>query len=371
MREKSEIRLKEDFRYVENRTLLGKKLVVGLKNSNSYVQIPEKYRESFYTFVYKIQNNLTRNRLSDQEMTLYELFRKHGYFEGAKDVRPSFNEYNSLVKVFWKMDFPKSGTSEVMRWKKGIVYCLFFLICVLGTLIFFQNYQYVDYVIDLRKFSVLEIVLSITLVPCLIDGIHEFGHFVMARLLGIEPKDINIGFFVTWPVIYIRYKGLNLNSTLDKVCVLSGGVIGHLAGIVIGKCLLMAGVDSNVLSIWIVANVSMIVSNLLPGLPGDGYFILASVIGIFNLRYKGYKNLFLVLKNGRKLFSKDVICPAIMLGLWIHSFIGIFKSMDYYGKVFMIQGDVIIIAGIIYVAILAARFLWKLSKMRRQFEVVN
>ena len=56
-----------------------------------------------------------------------------------------------------------------MRWKKGIVYCLFFLICVLGTLIFFQNYQYVDYVIDLRKFSVLEIVLSITLVPCLID----------------------------------------------------------------------------------------------------------------------------------------------------------------------------------------------------------
>ena len=356
---------------MENRTLLGKKLVVGLKNSNSYVQIPEKYRESFYTFFNKIHNNLKMNMLSKQELTLYELFRKNGYFEGKEDAKPSFNEYNSLVKVFWKMDFTQKRTSEVTHYMKAIIYCLFFLICFWGIIIFFQNYQYVDYVIDLRKFSVLEILLSITLVPCLIDGIHELGHFVMARLLGIEPKDINIGFFVTWPAIYIRYKGLNLHSTLDKICVLSGGVIGHLVGIVIGKCLLMAGVDSNVLSIWIVANVSMIISNLLPGLPGDGYFIISSVIGIFNLRYKGYKNLFLILRDKKKIFSKYVICPIIMLALWINSFIGIFKSMDYYGKVFMIQEDVIMIIGIVYVIILGIRFIWKLSKMRRQFDVVN
>ncbi len=370
MQTKEEIKLKKDFCYVENKTILGKKLIVGLKNSNAYVQIPEPYWNSFYVFLSKIKNNLEMDTLSVQETILFELFKKNGYFEGYK-VKSSFNEYNSLVKVFFQKKFEANDTQKINRWKKYVVYCMYFLICFVGILIFSQNYQYIDYVIDLKKFSFEDVLVSITIVPCLIDAIHEGGHFVMAKLLGIEPRDINIGLFVTWPVIYIRYKGLNLNSTLDKVCILSGGVIGHLVGIVIGKCFLLAGVNSNVLNIWIVANMSMIITNLLPGLPGDGYFILSSVIGIFNLRYKGYKNLFTIIEHRNKCTFKDVICPMIMLGLWIDSFIGIFKSLDYYSNVFMIRGNLFLMIGIAYITFLAIRFIWKLLEMKKQFDLVN
>ena len=360
------MKLKEDFHYVENRTLTGNRLIIGLKNSSSYTLIPNDYKDSFYMLLKKIDNGKEEKSVSDKERELLEILQQKGYLEGYGQARESFNEYNALVKVFWRKSFTEDST--ICQHKK-IFYVIYAILCILCVIVFIRNIQYINMGLDIRTFSFTELLICLTIVPFMVDLIHELGHYIIAKILRLGVKDFSIGFFVTWPVIYFRYRGLNLQSMADKLCVLSGGVLAHACGVMLGELLGQTGVDSNIITVWIVANISMIITNLLPGLPGDGYFILSNILGIYNLRYKGYKELF-NLMNQRKLWtSRENIFAYLMVFLWINSFLGLFMTGDYYSTLFGIDREKIQVVIYLLLGVLIIRFIFRLFKMKKKFEL--
>lgn len=82
-----------------------------------------------------------------------------------------------------------------------------------------------------------------------------------------------------------------MHKTWEKVCVASGGIVIHLINIVFGTIIYSLGIEHVVLCVWIIANMGMVIGNLMFLGPTDGYFILTSLLGIYNFRYIGYKTL--------------------------------------------------------------------------------
>ena len=356
------IRLKDEVTFIENKTFTGRKLLVGIKNDNSYICIKSEYMESFYNLLRKIgvDNTLTNENFDKKEIELLEVLHNHGYLVGDKNVKKAFSEYNMLVRVFKRFKLKKN---QINIKNKNIFYIVYALFWIGAMGFFLQNGEYLNEKIQIANFTFFEILLCFTVIPILIDMTHELGHYLVAECLGVEASDITIGFFVTWPTIYIRYKGLNLYSTRDKLCVISAGIAMHILNTMLGVLLKKIGIDSNILTIWCIANVGMISTNLMFLGASDGYFILTNLIGVYNLRYRGYMALKHILRGKFSVGYSNYLCAAIVLGCWIWSFFGIYITLNYYGNIFSLSYSLIIVVSSLLIILLFVRLITKIKKI--------
>ena len=91
-------KLKDGFSCVRNKTLTGEKIIVGIKDTNSYILIKKDYEEAFYSLVNKLTSGKEIESLNSKERNLYDVFIKKGFFQDEKFKAGSFNEYNFFVK---------------------------------------------------------------------------------------------------------------------------------------------------------------------------------------------------------------------------------------------------------------------------------
>jgi len=129
------------------------------------------------------------------------------------------------------------------------------------------------------------------------------------------------------------------------------------------KALLPEYFHGAVIDIWIAANISTIITNL--GLFGmtDGYFMMTMLVGILDLRLKGFKylnNLF----NGNKvkLNSRYQICGLILLGLFVSSLVSIFININYWLGLFELSSFILYIAFTIIIIYLTGKFIHKIKR---------
>ena len=357
------IKIKQEVTYIENKTLTGEKIIVGIKRNNSYIVIKDEYREVFIKLFEKISldNTFEEESFEGKEKELIKVFHKYGYLEGDEDIRKAFNEYNLLVKVFKQYVFPSIPLKEIKN--KNMFYFFYILFLLVGLFILYKNWNYLQQPIKIEKFSITEIITCFTVIPLLIDISHEFGHLLVARCLGIRASNITIGFFVTWPTIYVRYEGLNLYSTKDKLCVISAGIAAHIFNVILGLALGMTKISDNIIAIWSIANIGMISTNLMFFGPSDGYFALTTVLGIYNLRYRGYKTLNCLLKSKFNQTYQDYLCALIVLGCWLWSFCGIYITLNYYGNIFKINHLFIVVSSVLIIILLFIRFIISIKKL--------
>lgn len=333
-------RLKKQFTYIENSTLTGKKLLVGIKDENSYLLIKKEYRDAFYSLMEKSDES----QLSDKEKTLLNVFDQRGYLDNGKTIKASFNEYNQLVHVIAEKKINRPNLINIQNEK--FFYISYFFSLMIGSYIWIKNCSlFMNMKWKLSDFTLYELAICIILLPLLINMTHEFAHFIAASCLGVQIDRIIIGFFVTWPTIFITYKGLNLQSTIKKVVIASAGISAHFINLIVG--LLVYKYQQNiVIIIWIMANVGMITTNLLLIRPNDGYFIMTSLIGIYNLRYKGYRFIRKMLRREKAENSIEMVCGALLIVLWMISLAGIFMTVKYYTEILELNYKVVyVIAG--------------------------
>ncbi len=93
----STYKFKQDFTYIFNKTLMGDRLLVGLKKENSFILIKPEYVESFLKLYESIKFKNNTNFLEKKEIDLINIFIKKGYFEGY-ETKSSFNEVKFLGK---------------------------------------------------------------------------------------------------------------------------------------------------------------------------------------------------------------------------------------------------------------------------------
>ena len=358
-------KLKDGFSCVRNKTLTGEKIIVGIKDTNSYILIKKDYEEAFYSLVNKLTSGKEIESLNSKERNLYDVFIKKGFFQDEKFKAGSFNEYNFFVKKIYEKKIENKLNIKNNDCKKKIFVMSYICTFLIGMIFLCENYiTFMNIRLNIKLFTAMDLIVCLFGFPVILDSMHDFGHYFTAKMIGIQVDKVTIGFFVTWPTVFLQYKGLNLHKTWEKVCVASGGIVIHLINIVFGTIIYSLGIEHVVLCVWIIANMGMVIGNLMFLGPTDGYFILTSLLGIYNFRYIGYKTLcYCIYKKGNRPDSYGVFCGGLLTVLWCISFAGIYLSCRYYAEVFNIRLLYVDICSFIWTLLLIIRFILKIRKI--------
>jgi len=108
--------------------------------------------------------------------------------------------------------------------------------------------------------------------------VHEIGHFFLMRVFNIEVNKI-----IIYPYGGMIKSNILINTNSFKILLISlGGIINQMLLFFIFNLLYKIGlINDNIYNIFNYSNLSIIIFNLLPIYPLDGYKILNSILELF------------------------------------------------------------------------------------------
>ncbi|MEE1155595.1 MAG: M50 family metallopeptidase [Acutalibacteraceae bacterium] len=153
------------------------------------------------------------------------------------------------------------------------------------------------------------IMFSISLLSLLL---HEFAHGIVAARYNLNTNNFIVSLYLyVSPLVYLKIPGMYTVKPKERVAIWSAGVTCNLflfsLGLIFFTFCNNIGAPEYMISIFkYVCNINLmlIVSNLSPLLPLDGYFTLATLLKVPNLRKKSFKNI------GKILSGKNVKIKA-------------------------------------------------------------
>lgn len=158
-------------------------------------------------------------------------------------------------------------------------------------------------------------------------SLHEMAHGITAAKYGITPKKLSVSLYLyVSPIVYIKLPGLYTVKPKERIKIWIAGVTVNAllvcVGIVSSILMKQSNADDFVISVtnylWYV-NLVFIIVNLCPLMPLDGYFILATLMKIPNLRRKSFASM------RKSIKSKSV---QINAGQFLYFFLSI-TAMGY------------------------------------------
>lgn len=360
------MKVRADVCYNVNYTLAGRILLVGIKGLNSFVKLEPKHADAAIEFIdrYK-ETEIEPEKLNEVETRLFQNLNKIGYLDNEVKPREAFNEFKRVGKLFFSIRPKKDGE----LWAGGLtVKIALFVLSIVAMLSFIGVHAaYIPSQIDYVHMKVWEIIFTIGVFPAAVLAIHEAGHCFVARCVGVKIDNISLGWFFIYPLVLVQYYGLNLEKQSKKIMVMAGGVYFNLImafGGILLKVLFPEQVSGAVIDIWISANISTIITNL--GLFGmtDGYFIATTLIGIMDIRLKGYKCLNMLLNRRKESMGKDYkACGAILMVLFFTSLGSVFVNLNYWLTLFALPKYVFYVIFTGAVLILVSRFFTRVKRV--------
>ncbi|MEV6271970.1 M50 family metallopeptidase [Kribbella sp. NPDC051936] len=142
--------------------------------------------------------------------------------------------------------------------------------------------------------------------------IHELAHALMAMKFGISVSEINLGFFAAGTHIEGERK-----SPLEEFAV---SVVGPIASLIVGGLAYLGSraVDEGVgyVALWElgIANLIVGVTNLLPGLPLDGGWVLRAIV--WKLTGNMHTGTIAAAWAGRLLAMGVLVLPVLLEEIW-------------------------------------------------------
>ena len=360
------MKVRTDVEYCINHTISGKIMLVGIKEINSFMKVDKNHLDAAKRFIekYKTEDVDIKN-LDEEETRFYNSFSKLGYMDNGVEAKTAFNEFKTLGKEIVKVEpsnkelFPKIDDVT-----KTII---LIMSVVLGFIYIFRNRALIPTQIDYVHMKLWEIFLTILLFPALVMGLHEVGHCFIAKVYGVKIKSVSIGWFYICPLLLVQYFGLNLEKQYKKIAVMFGGAYFNFLLAVLGvfiKAHFGMYISDAVIGIWISAHISLIITNL--GLYGmtDGYYIVSSIIGIMNIRLKGYKCLnSIVSKKGLPKQHDVKVCGAILIGLFTTSVISVYANIRYWLRLFGLPEYIFAVAFLGLLLVLVSKFILRVRKL--------
>ncbi len=143
--------------------------------------------------------------------------------------------------------------------------------------------------------------------------IHEISHGVVAYKYGLIPKQLVISLYLCiTPIVYLKIPGIYTVNPKTRIKIWSAGIVSNLflasLSIIIYNIMGQFGASEIISKLFLLSfyvNFVLIISNLFPLLPLDGYFILSTLMKKPNLRkqsFVDFKNMVL----GKKVKFKAV-----------------------------------------------------------------
>jgi len=360
------MRVREDVSYNLNYSLSGKLLLVGIKGINSFVKFDSRYADTLMDFIdqYKHQD-IEPEELNDSTKVIYNNLNKLGYLDNGVMPRESFNEFKKVGKVFLSITPKGESKSTIGSSAAGIALFVFSIAAMLAFIA--SNQGYIPNNIDYIHMKLWEIIFTISVFPWAVLAVHELGHCLMAKYVGVKIDNVSFGWFFIYPIVLVQYYGLNLEKQSKKLMVMAGGIYFNLIMAFVGillKTLLPDIFHGAVIDIWISANISTIITNL--GLFGmtDGYFMVTMLAGILDIRLKGYKYLNSVMKRSDTRLGNDYrTCGLILAALFISGLVSIYFNLNFWLSLFGLNGIIFYIVFTVFMMFLTGRFLMRIKNV--------
>ena len=118
-------------------------------------------------------------------------------------------------------------------------------------------------------------------------SLHELGHAIIARSYHIPVPEIGILIFVFVPYVYTNLSFITMLKRREKLHALFGGLYVNMA--IAGCCFLCVPYTGGFSSFFLIcglANITLLITNMIIFFKLDGYFILHEIIWERNLYYK-------------------------------------------------------------------------------------
>ena len=158
--------------------------------------------------------------------------------------------------------------------------------------------------------------------------IHEISHGVVAYKYGLIPKQLVISLYLCiTPIVYLKIPGIYTVNPKTRIKIWSAGIVSNLflasLSIIIYNIMGQFGASEIISKLFLLSfyvNFVLIISNLFPLLPLDGYFILSTLMKKPNLRkqsFVDFKNMVL----GKKVKFKAVYFIYFLLSIGIMVYI--------------------------------------------------
>ncbi|MFX0548192.1 hypothetical protein ACOAKC_02540 [Hathewaya histolytica] len=360
------MKIKSEVEYKVNNTILGKQLIVGIRKKNSFIKFDKSHIDSTISLIDKLKENEIEESmelLTPVQKQIIDGFEKIGYLDNGVEVKESFNEFNKIGKKIIEISPKNFQKLKFNSYTKFFIFLtMLTTLCLLGVAL---NKQYIPKTIDYINMSIPEIIFSITCFPVLILGLHEIGHYIMAQFMGIKVTKMTFGWFVIYPIVLVQYEGMHFYSLKRKLTVIIGGIYGNFLWGTIGLVIkaMMPNQQNILLDLWITSHFACILTNLNLWGMTDGYFLVTSITGIMNLRFKGYKFLNNLLCNKKQHMDKQhAICGVMLLALFILGFINISFQIVYVFTLFSINKIIMIGFIILSISFLSIKFILRIIK---------
>jgi putative peptide zinc metalloprotease protein len=137
---------------------------------------------------------------------------------------------------------------------------------------------------------------------------HELSHGLAATYFGLLPRKLCLSFYLGYlPMIYLRVGGTYTLPEWQRIVVWLAGIWWNLSFasicvLVLRFVTLPAG-TTHVVFVAAVANYWLAIVNLIPFLPTDGYFVLATLMKTTNIRSNAWRDLGRWIKREPSRFS--------------------------------------------------------------------
>lgn len=150
-----------------------------------------------------------------------------------------------------------------------------------------------------RNFIIMFAVMTLAV------SFHEIAHGITASKYNITPKSLSISLYLyVSPIVYIRLPGLYAVKPIQRIHIwISGVVVNSLfacCGLIASILLAKHDASQFYISIcnytWYI-NLLFVIVNLCPLMPLDGYFIIATIMKIPNMRKHSFAKFGKILRS--------------------------------------------------------------------------
>lgn len=273
---------------------------LGSKLYDRYIQLSEKNKDAIEVVASYMDGKKNISEISDillsdyqtriDVCTVCEWFCKAGLISNPpEDVKLEKQEmdYLSITIKKWKLDRFCGFFSLISEKCAKTILFISILLFIGGVVIvkdhwrefvYLKNYEISGSFVLGISWMILVFVLSI--------GLHELAHAVVGYHFGLKPKELVFALYVGSPMFYVKIPGIYTIAPKKRICVWIAGVYLNLmlASICLIIMTLANGIFRNLLMMGVTTNISLVLANLSPLLPLDGYFILSTLLQRPNLR---------------------------------------------------------------------------------------
>lgn len=285
---------------------------MGSKLCDRYIQINEKnknaiekatsYMDGLTTLKEIQQKMLLDHHIKVNVMELCEWLGKAGLLDNPPDdVKLEKQEMDYLSITIKKWDLNRfCNLFSFLGGKHGKkIFGLSMILILVGIIMFLMHWREF---IQLKNYelngSLLFGVCCMVFAFVISLGFHELAHAVVGYYYGLKPKELVFALYVGTPMFYVKIPGIYTLEPKKRILVWSAGVYMNLmiASLCIIIMHIIGGNARNLILIGVTTNLSLVLANLSPLLPLDGYFILSTILKKPNLRkgsFQQFKNWFL------------------------------------------------------------------------------